>query len=194
MYVHLQNVTLIYLVHDSVTTCTRSKAGGTPSYKFKWQWSLTAYINIILQSNKPSQNWNDHHLDKAKYIEHTHLTSISVNTYNLFMSQSHWPHCYESRTFLDILINGLYLNFKQKSTVFESRKKKCIANNVRVVWYQLQPSALSYVVHLVASDKRLRHSEVRTSILSTTKGVNVIHFIIGQSALEALKVFLLLFN
>lgn len=44
MYVHLQNVTLIYLVHDSVTTCTRSKAGGIPSYKFKWQWSLTAYI------------------------------------------------------------------------------------------------------------------------------------------------------
>lgn len=35
MYVHLQNVTLIYLVHDSVTTCTRSKAGGIPSYKFK---------------------------------------------------------------------------------------------------------------------------------------------------------------
>lgn len=124
MYVHLQKVTLIYLVHDSVTTCTRSKAGGIPSYKFKWQWSLTAYINIILLSNKPSQNWNDHHLDKAQYIEHTHLTSISVNTYNLFMSQSHWPHCYESRTFLDILINGLYLNFKQKSTVFESRKKK----------------------------------------------------------------------
>lgn len=27
-----------------VTTCTRSKAGGIPSYKFKWQWSLTAYI------------------------------------------------------------------------------------------------------------------------------------------------------
>lgn len=158
--------------------------------------SLLIFINIILLSNKPSENWNDHHLDKAQYIEHTHLTSISVNTYNLFMSQSQWPHCYESRTFLDILINGLYLNFKQKSTVFESRKKN--ASQTTFEWFDISFNPVhyprQYVVHLVASDKRLRHSEVRTSILSTTKGVNVIHFIIGQSALEALKVFLLLFN
>lgn len=41
-HVRTSSKCLIYLVHDSVTTCTRSKAGGTPSYKFKWQWSLTA--------------------------------------------------------------------------------------------------------------------------------------------------------
>lgn len=65
-------------------------------------------------------------LTRHKIVEYTHLTSISVKTNNLIMSQkSLTTLLYESRTFLDILIlNGLlrYLNFKQNQQYLNVEK------------------------------------------------------------------------
>lgn len=67
----------LFLARECITACTRSKAS-----EMYIIWVTVKSHSFILTwvSNKLSQKWNDHHLDKAQ--------NYRVHAFNLIISQN----------------------------------------------------------------------------------------------------------